>query len=102
MPPSKGASTSGGDAIGALFRAGGSTTETSSRGGVASAAGGDAVQARLKKEVAQIQAKLKIADGLAALGLGRYETAARSFADADPQQADSYNHVSMATGRLAT
>ena len=93
-PPSKGATTAGADAIGALFRAGGSAASTSQRAAAAPPGAGEAAQARIKKTVAQIRAKLQIVDGLAALGSGRYESAAMNFLASDPQFADSYSHVS--------
>lgn len=96
-PPSKGATTSGADAIGALFRAGGSSSSGVSagtvRGGAGAMGSGDAAQARLKREVAQIQAKLHMANGLASLGLGRYEAAARSFLRIESQYAETFSNT---------
>lgn len=98
-PPSKGASTSGADAIGALFRAGGGGDASAAAGSAAEgrsnvSAGGNSAEARAKAEVARIQARLHVAGGLAALGQGRFESAATSFLAAEPQYAASFAHVS--------
>lgn len=95
-PSGKGTATSGADAIGALFRAGGSAGNDSgrNRAGVAAGVGGsDAAQARLKRQVAELEARLQVSNGIAALGQGRYESAANAFLNADPQYADSYNNL---------
>lgn len=95
-PPGKGGSTSGADAIGALFRAGGSSNQTRASNAAAASAssgGSDAAQTRLKREVAQIAAKLQVTQGLALMGLGLYEAAANSFLSSDAQFSEGYNHV---------
>lgn len=106
VPPSKGASTSGADAIGALFRAGGSAAasaasgDQAARGGSADGGQGAAGETRVKNEVARIKAILCVAGGLAALGQGRFEAAATSFLATDPLYASSFAHL-LAPGDLA-
>ncbi|PWN47457.1 hypothetical protein IE53DRAFT_390412 [Violaceomyces palustris] len=94
VPPSRGGSTSGADAIGALFRAGGSSA-SSNAGGGASANGsastavatgdsnGGTANGGAKRQVDEIRAKLKVANGLACLGLGEADQAARILVGID-------------------
>ncbi|EPQ31263.1 uncharacterized protein PFL1_01448 [Pseudozyma flocculosa PF-1] len=95
-PPTKGGTTAGADAIGALFRAGGSSAASTSQtgGNTGSTSGGSgggssstAAEAAARRQVAEIAAKLKAAQALAALGLRRYESAARTLVSIDPTQA---------------
>ncbi|KAN0062535.1 hypothetical protein ACQY0O_005067 [Thecaphora frezii] len=89
-PPTKGGTTAGADAIGALFRAGGSSASQMHQSGNTSAAatgaGAAAAGTAAKRQVAEISAKLRAAQGLAALGLRQYETAAKTLVGLDPEQ----------------
>ncbi|CAO1612849.1 unnamed protein product [Parajaminaea phylloscopi] len=94
-PAGKGATTSGADAIGALFRAGGSAGADANRSRPAQGSGvsGDSAQARVQRHVAEIEARLKIAHALAALGTGRYDAAALLFLAADHECMDCYSNL---------
>lgn len=104
IPASKTSGGSGTDAISALFRAGGSAgTGPGAGNGSATvraaeagrATSGTSAEARAKRETAEIAAKLQVANGLALLGLRRYEHAARVFLGCDPAFGQSYNNVSL-------
>lgn len=94
VPPSKGGSTPGADAIGALFRAGGSAAATiapsTSSGAQAGGSGENAQQAAARKVVAETGAKLRVANAIACMGQGRYEIAAKLLLSIDPAHASSF------------
>lgn len=91
--------SSGADAIGALFRAGGSSSSTAPNlAGPTVTAGGSVpktAEARGKKEVADIKARLQVAGALAALGQEKYATAANAFLNCDLSNSSAYSHVSI-------
>lgn len=94
VPPSKGGNTPGGDAIGALFRAGGSSSaQSQTSSGAGSRSGDNARQNASKKLVGETGAKLKAANALACLGQGRYELAARCFVQLDQEYANSLGEI---------
>lgn len=94
VPPSKGGNTPGGDAIGALFRAGGSSSaQSQSSSGAGARPGDNARQNASKKLVGETGAKLKAANALACLGQGRYELAARLFVQLDQEFANSLGEI---------
>ncbi len=87
VPPTKGGSTPGADAIGALFRAGGSsaaTTASTSTSTQAGSSGESASQIAARKVVAETGAKLRAANAIACIGQGRYEAAAKLLLTIDP------------------
>ncbi|KAK0548830.1 hypothetical protein OC846_004342 [Tilletia horrida] len=91
----RGASTAGGDAIGALFRAGlrGETDDTTGPGGAAAATGPmgtSSEKAKARKELALLNARLKAAQALALFRLERYTMAARAFLDCDAGASEAY------------
>ncbi|SJX64615.1 related to COP9 signalosome complex subunit 1 [Sporisorium reilianum f. sp. reilianum] len=97
-PPSKGASTAGADAIGALFRAGGSTaaptTSTSSTSNAqAGSSGESASQAAARKVVAETGAKLRAADAVALMCRGLYNAAAKILLSIDPAHSASFSDI---------
>lgn len=93
-PPSKGANTAGSDAIGALFRAGGSSSaQTSANSGATARFGDNAKQNASKRLIGETGAKLKAANALAYLGQGRYEVAARYFSQLDQEYANSLGEI---------
>ncbi|SPO30713.1 related to COP9 signalosome complex subunit 1 [Ustilago trichophora] len=97
-PPTKGASTPGADAIGALFRAGGSaaasTAPTSSSSNAqAGSSGESASQIAARKLVAETGAKLRACDAIASLGQSLYETAAKLLLTIDPVHASSFSDI---------
>lgn len=96
-PPVRGASTAGADAIGALFRAGGSsaaTTATStSSSAQAGSSGESASQAAARKVVAETGAKLRAADAVALMGRGMYETSAKVLLNIDPAHSSSFSDI---------
>ncbi|PWY98094.1 hypothetical protein BCV70DRAFT_202271 [Testicularia cyperi] len=105
VPQSKGGTTPGADAIGALFRAGGSSSAAASEGnqsmarlmrGSSGSAEGEAsgsAQGSAKQLVAETGAKLKAASALAYMGQARYESAARLLVQLDPAFATSLGDV---------
>ncbi|KAJ9474925.1 PCI domain-containing protein [Pseudozyma hubeiensis] len=96
-PPTKGASTAGADAIGALFRAGGSagaqTTSASSSSNQAGSSGESAAQAETRKIVAETGAKLRAANAVAELGRRSYEGAAKILLTIDPAHSSSFSDI---------
>lgn len=96
-PPTKGGSTPGADAIGALFRAGGSAPVPSASSASSSAqpgsSGESASQAAAKKLVAETGAKLRAANAVACLGQGRYEAAAKQLLTIDPAHSSSFSDI---------
>lgn len=107
----KGGSTSGADAIGALFRAGGSAGQTSSAtvssfsaqlaaGGAGQTSAQRDAETQSKKQIANIAAKLNVAQGIAALGQGRYTTAAKCFLIGDTAAVDAYSSVGTAPSTI--
>lgn len=84
----------GADAIGALFRAGGSAGTESGHVRVFTGAGrgSDSKQACVQRQILEIESKLKIASALATLGVQRYEHAALLFLTADHEHVDCYSH----------
>lgn len=99
QPSSKGGSTSGADAIGALFRAGGSAgnansaTLSSATAQLSTAANREA-EVQGKRRVAEIRCKLNVAQGIAFLGMSRYKLAKSSLLEVDISTADSFSSVS--------
>lgn len=98
----KGASTSGADAIGALFRAGGSASNANSATlssataqltQVSTAAGREA-EVQGKRRINEIRCKLNVAQGIAYLGMSRYMLAMASLLEVDITTADSFSNVS--------
>ncbi|SNX87091.1 related to COP9 signalosome complex subunit 1 [Melanopsichium pennsylvanicum] len=97
-PPTKGANTAGGDAIGALFRAGGSAAvptgpTSSSSNAQAGGSGESASQAAARKVVQETGAKLRAANAIACLGQGRYEAAAKLLLSIDPAHSASFEDM---------
>lgn len=103
MPANKGGSTSGADAIGALFRAGGSAG-SSNPASLSSVTGQIQPASELmaaqrdaetqgKRHVREIKAKLHVAQGIAYLGLRRYRQAAQTFLDVAADTGDAYATV---------
>ena len=98
-PPTKGASTSGADAIGALFRAGGSASSaiaaaTSSSSNAQAGTGGEsASQAAARKMVAETGAKLRAADAVALMCRGQYSSAALMLLTLDPAHSSSLSDM---------
>lgn len=89
---------SGADAIGALFRAGGSSAASAPVPNLAGPSVGavpKTAEARGKKEIADIKARLQVAGALAALGQEKYSTAANFFLACDPTNSSAYSHVSF-------
>ncbi|MCO5576896.1 hypothetical protein L7F22_030717 [Adiantum nelumboides] len=104
QPASKGGTTSGADAIGALFRAGGSAGQTNaatvsalsaqlSAGGAGQTSAQREAEVQSKKQIANIAAKLNVAQGIAALGQGRYAAAAKCFLVGDSAAPDAYTSM---------
>lgn len=100
-PPTKGASTEGADAIGALFRAGGSaavsTAPSSSSNNQAGASGENGTQTAARKLVAETGAKLRAADAVALMNRGLYETAAKILLSIDPTHSSSFSDIITAS-----
>jgi COP9 signalosome complex subunit 1 len=101
--PSKGGSTSGADAIGALFRAGGSAGNSGQSASLSFAtsqlaSASTAVQredeAQGKRQLAEIRSKLSVAQGIAYLGMSKYRLAKSSFLDVDISGSESFSNVS--------
>lgn len=98
QPAARGGTTSGADAIGALFRAGGSSDAAMMRSNMSNEGPSTAAQreadASSKRQVAGICAKLHVASTLAYLGLGRYREAATSALEVDPSSSKAFATVS--------
>jgi COP9 signalosome complex subunit 1 len=102
QPASKGGSTSGADAIGALFRAGGSAGNANSATlssataqlNQASTAANREAEVQGKRRVAEIRCKLNVAQGIAFLGMAKYKSAKTSLLEVDISTADSFTNVS--------
>ncbi|CDR88804.1 related to COP9 signalosome complex subunit 1 [Sporisorium scitamineum] len=95
-PPTKGATTSGADAIGALFRAGGSAaapTTSSSSNTQGGSSGESASQAAARKLVAETGAKLHAADAVALMCRGLYNAAAKILLSIDPAHSASFSDI---------
>ncbi|EST08794.1 Proteasome component (PCI) domain protein [Kalmanozyma brasiliensis GHG001] len=96
-PPVRGASTAGADAIGALFRAGGSsavaTAASTSSSAQAGTSGESASQAAARKVVAETGAKLRAADAVALMSRGLYESAAKVLLNIDPAHSSSFSDI---------
>ncbi|SPC63208.1 related to COP9 signalosome complex subunit 1 [Ustilago sp. UG-2017b] len=96
-PPTKGGSTPGADAIGALFRAGGSSAAqpapTMSSSTQAGSSGESASQTAAKKLVAETGAKLRAANAIACIGQGRYEAAAKLLLSIDPAHSPAFTDI---------
>ncbi|ETS60177.1 hypothetical protein PaG_05718 [Moesziomyces aphidis] len=89
-PPTKGGSTPGADAIGALFRAGGSSAASTPPSRPRGNTGGEsASQVAASKLVAETGAKLRAANAVACIGQGRYEAAAKLLLSIDPAHSSS-------------
>lgn len=100
----KGGTTSGADAIGALFRAGGSagasqsaslSSATAQLSSASSAANREA-EAQGKRQVAEIRAKLNVAQGIAYLGMSKYNMAKSAFLDVEVSFSEAFSNVSQA------
>jgi COP9 signalosome complex subunit 1 len=99
-PVRRGAPTAGGDAIGALFRAGGSASASNGSASAdlmsaGSGGGRGSREAKAKKVIRELQDKLHVANGIASLGLRRYDAALRSLSRVDINSSEPWNHVSM-------
>ncbi|UZJ52238.1 hypothetical protein CBS101457_001558 [Exobasidium rhododendri] len=101
VPPSKGGSTSGADAIGALFRAGGSaganqsaslSSATAQLSTTTTAAGREA-EAQGKRQIAEIRSRLNVAQGIAYLGMSKYNLAKSAFLDVDLSSSDAFSNM---------
>ncbi len=97
-PVSKGASTAGGDAIGALFRAGGSATSAEAANasfGSGNAGRGSAStrEAKAKKLIRDVQDKLNVASGIAAMGLRMFDSALRALSKVDVASPEGWAHL---------
>lgn len=96
-PPTKGGSTPGADAIGALFRAGGSSAASvapsSSTNAQAGSSGESASQTAARKLVAETGAKLRAANAVACLGQERYEAVAKLLLSIDPAHSSSFADI---------
>ncbi|KAE8212339.1 hypothetical protein CF327_g4012 [Tilletia walkeri] len=94
----RGATTAGGDAIGALFRAGmrGDATHATDVGGGSGSGGGSGgggtggEKAKVKREMALLAARLRAAHALALFRLERFPQAARALLDCDAGAAEAY------------
>ena len=101
-PPNKGGSTSGADAIGALFRAGGSAGANQSASlssataqlTSASTPAGREAEAQGKRQVAEIRSKLNVAQGIAYLGMSKYSMAKSVFLDVEVDYSEAFSNVS--------
>lgn len=101
IPATKGGSTSGADAIGALFQAGGSMrpseplTITTASSLLNSGSSGipREVEVEGKKQVLAIRAKLYVASGLSFLSLKKYKEAAVQLLDIDTASSNAYSSV---------
>jgi COP9 signalosome complex subunit 1 len=98
VPPSKGGSTSGADAIGALFRAGGSSQSASLSSATAqlnatTTAAGREAEAQGKRQIAEIRSKLNVAQGIAHLGMSKYNLAKISFLEVDLGTNEAFSNV---------
>lgn len=97
VPPTKGASTAGADAIGALFRAGGSaavpTAISSSSNAQAGSSTEDPTHAASRKRVDEISAKLRAVNAVAELGRRSYEKAAKILLSIDPALSSSFSDI---------
>ncbi|CAD6892517.1 unnamed protein product [Tilletia laevis] len=93
----RGGNTAGGDAIGALFRAGmrGDTTgggvDGAGAGGAAGAGTTGGEKAKAKREMSLLSARLKAAHALALFRLERFPLAAKAFLDCDANAAEAYS-----------
>lgn len=102
MPANKGGSTSGGDMIGALFRAGGSaasaeTLTLSSATAMLNAAPNQTsreAEAQGKRQVAEIRSKLNVAQGIAYLGMSSYKAARATLLEVEVARSEAYSNVS--------
>lgn len=96
-PPTKGASTPGADAIGALFRAGGSSAISTAPSSFSNAqpgsSGEGASQVAARKLVAETGAKLRAANAVACIGQSRYEAAAKLLLSIDPAHSSSFADI---------
>lgn len=98
---SKGGTTSGADAIGALFRAGGSAGSSVSRSREEYNRATDLTptqresETQGKRHMREIQARLYVAQGLANMALGRYRQAVASFLEVGADVGNAY--ASMAS-----
>ena len=100
-PANKGGSTSGADAIGALFRAGGSAGTTGSASLSSATAQLNAnvpanqeTEAQGKRLVSEIRSKLNVAQGIAYLGMAKYELAKSQLLEVDLTSDGSFSNVS--------
>lgn len=103
VPASKGGSTTGADAIGALFRAGGSagnansatlSSATAQLSQVTTAANREA-EVQGKRRINEIRCKLNVAQGIAYLGMSRYQLAKTALLEVDISTADFFSNVSF-------
>lgn len=102
VPANKGATTSGADAIGALFRAGGSAgnqasatlSSATAQLAPASTAAHREAEAHGKRRVAEIRSKLNVAQGIAYLGLAKYRLAKSALLEVDITTAEAFSNVS--------
>lgn len=102
VPANKGATTSGADAIGALFRAGGSAgnqasatlSSATAQLTTASTVAHREAEAHGKRRVAEIRSKLNVAQGIAYLGLAKYKLAKSALLEVDITTAEAFTNVS--------
>ncbi|PWN33966.1 uncharacterized protein FA14DRAFT_124575 [Meira miltonrushii] len=98
---SKGGTTSGADAIGALFRAGGSAGSSNDRSRGEFQRASDMLpnqresETQGKRHIREIRARLYVAQGLANMSLGRYGQAVASFLEVGADVGNAY--ASMAS-----
>ncbi|MCO5590025.1 hypothetical protein L7F22_043994 [Adiantum nelumboides] len=96
---SKGGTTSGADAIGALFRAGGSAGSSTDRSRGEFQRASDMLpnqresETQGKRHLREIRARLYVAQGLANMSLGRYGQAVISFLEVGADVGNAYNSM---------
>ena len=96
---SKGGTTSGADAIGALFRAGGSAGSSTERSRMEFQRASDMLpnqresETQGKRHIREIRARLYVAQGLANMSLGRYGHAVLSFLEVGADVGNAYGSM---------